>query len=150
MSTSLTIGNLSKSVGLSTKTIRYYEEINLITSAERSENGYRTYPNSAIEELQLIKSARDLGLPISEIKKLMKGCESGDCLHSGEYLDREISNYLKLLSGQLLQMTELKNKLTKLKHRLNTPEKLCNANSKYCCNILHQLVDDKGGEINNA
>lgn len=138
----LNIGELSKSVGLPTKTIRYYEEIGLITSSRR-ENNYRFYTPDVAEDLKMIKSARDLGLPISEIKKLMTGCENGDCKHSSNYLSGVVTNYIRLLDRQILQMSELRNRLALLEENLRDDTN-CD-DPKYCCNILHQLVSKEGG-----
>lgn len=144
MQPTLTIGQLSKLVDLPTKTIRYYEEIALINST-RLENNYRVYSQDTLEELKLIKSARDLGLPIAQIKKLIAGCQEGDCHHSSQYLQQEITSYVSLLDHQLAQMAKLKERLLGLNQKISTPGE-CDPNSDYCCNILHQLVSSKGGE----
>ncbi len=141
----LTIGQLSTETGLPAKTIRFYEEIGLIAQPERAENGYRTYSPSRIEELLLIKNARDMGLPIPQIKKLMVGCDNGDCSHSGEYIDHEISEYVGVLGTKIQQLTHLKNQLQTLRKTLSS----CHGDhdSSYCCNVLGQIAQiSKGGE----
>lgn len=142
----LSISQLSKQVGLSPKTIRFYEESGVVSPAVRAENGYRSYDQSAVESLKLIKNARDLGLPISEIKELMVGCDVGhNCQHTKEYLETRIKNYLELLENKITQFTKLKEKLQNLESHLGTNCK----DGGYCCNILYQLSDQdaqKGGE----
>lgn len=143
--TRMTIGELGKKTGLTAKTIRYYESMGLVEKPERAENGYRTYPESCVEELRLIKNARDLGLPIAQIKKLMVGCENGDCSHSGGYIEREISEYLRELNAKITQLSKLKIQMQKLKKTVQ----LCAGQheSKYCCNVLGQIAQQmKGGE----
>jgi len=141
----LTIGELGKRTGLTTKTIRYYESIGVVDKPERAENGYRMYPESRIEELVLIKNARDLGLPIAQIKKLMVGCENGDCSHSGEYIEREISDYLDELNAKIAQLSHLKRQMQKLKATVVECEG--EHESQYCCNVLGQIAQQtKGGE----
>lgn len=148
MNSTLTIGQLSKMTGVPTKTIRFYESIKLLASPERLENGYRVYPDKRVEELLLIKNVRDLGLPIPQIKRLMVGCEGGDCSHSGEYIDREIAEYVDVLSEKITQLTTLKKKLGLL--RKNVLECSGDHEGTYCCNVLGQLVDkQKGGEQND-
>lgn len=145
MNTTLTIGELSKRTGFPTKTIRFYESIGLIAKPERAENGYRTYPESRIQELVLIKNARDLGLPIPRIKRLMVGCENGDCSHSQEYVDREISEYITELSAKIDELSQLKHQMQALRKTL----KHCEGDheSDYCCNVLGQIARlNKGGE----
>jgi MerR family copper efflux transcriptional regulator len=141
----MTIGELSKTTGLTTKTIRFYESIGLIDKAERGENGYRVYTDNQIETLALIKNARDLGLPIPQIKKLMVGCQDGDCSHSQEYIDKEIADYLGVLEVKMKEMTHLRDQLQKLRKTLA----ICKGDhdSKYCCNVLGQIAQPKkGGE----
>lgn len=141
-----TIGHISKLVGLPAKTIRFYENEGVITPAHRLENGYRAYSDESIEELKLLKYARDLGLPLSEIKKLMKGCDERGCEHSQHHITQSIDSYLGLLDAKIQQMDHLRTKLTELKVSLNSPESACNA-GKYCCNILHQLIYLSGKEV---
>lgn len=143
MTSSLTIGQLGKHVGLPAKTIRFYEDIGLIASAKRAKNGYRLYSQSSKEELKLIKDARDLGLPITQIKKLMQGCGK-DCEHSKRQILTDIASYLTVVDEKVTQMQLLKVRLIALKHQVN----FCNPGSDtYRCNILKQLSDlSKGGE----
>jgi MerR family copper efflux transcriptional regulator len=131
------IGQVAKITGLPTKTIRFYEEQGVIESPAREDNGYRYYSEENLEEIKLIKNARDLGLPLSEIKKLTVGCEHGDCTHSKEYVQQTIEKYIDLLSERITQMENLKSRLRKLL-----------TNGPYCCEILHQLSinDRKRGE----
>jgi len=127
------IGQVAKITGLSAKTIRFYEEQGVIESPSREGNGYRFYSEENLEEIKLIKNARDLGLPLSEIKKLTVGCENGDCSHSKEYVQKTIEGYLGLLTERITQMEKLKSRLKKLM-----------ANGPYCCEILHQLSINDG------
>lgn len=133
----LTIGQVSKKVNLPTKTIRFYESINLISPAKRAKNGYRTYPEEIINELSLIKNARDLGLPIDEIKKLMSGCKDGNCEHTKTYIEGEIDGYVELLEKKINQLVQLRTKLKHLRTTIILNES-CNSD-KYCCNLLSQL-----------
>lgn len=64
-----------------TKTIRYYEEIELLQPAKRMDNKYREYSKEDIARLRLIKQARVLGLSLDEVKQLVKECFGGSCEH---------------------------------------------------------------------
>ena len=134
-----TISQIGKEINLPPKTIRYYEEIKLISPAKRASNGYRTYTNTNKKELSLIKSARDLGLPIKEIKKLMIGCRR-ECCHGKETVQSELEHYIRTVSEQLNQLTNLKQKLTKLHSKIERDQ--CeDENQDYCCNYLKQLIE---------
>ena len=146
MNSSITIGELAKLIDMPTKTIRYYEEIGLIAPAKRMENGYRTYDTKIVEELKVIKYARDLDLPIEKIKKLMVGCKDGDCAHSKEFILSEITEYLAILDEKIVHMSQLKNKLATMKKIYMEHNANCADKTKFCCNIFHQLLTMKGGE----
>lgn len=144
MTLTISIGELAKASEVPAKTIRFYEEIGLISSPQRRENGYRVYPRAAIQELSLIKYARDLGLPIPKIKKLMQGCENHDCAHSKEYLEKEIDEYIQLLDNKLNELQELKKRLKSVNRHL--PDMKMSSGDAYCCSILGYLAKMKGGE----
>jgi MerR family copper efflux transcriptional regulator len=142
----LSISQLGKKVGLSPKTIRFYEESGVLSPALRAENGYRNYDETSLETLLLIKNARDLGLPISEIKELMVGCKTDrNCHHTKQYFETRIKDYIVLLENKINQFNTLKGKLESLQTHVGNN---CEDNN-YCCNILYQLSDrgvTKGGE----
>ncbi len=74
------IGALSALTGLSRDTLRFYEKQGLIRSQPSSEpsNTYRDYPEDTAERLRMITDARDAGLSIADLKKLLDCMESGD------------------------------------------------------------------------
>lgn len=66
------INEVESIVGLTKKSIRFYEENGLITPI-RSNNSYRTYSNDDIRMLRIIKFLRNLNVSINDIKKLQDG-----------------------------------------------------------------------------
>lgn len=67
------VGEVEHIVGLSKKSIRYYEENNLLKPKRNNENDYRIYDEEDIQELKKIKFLRELGVPIKELQSLKKG-----------------------------------------------------------------------------
>ncbi|WP_434630854.1 MerR family transcriptional regulator [Chromobacterium sp. CV08] len=68
----LTIGQLARCYGLSTKTLRHYDGIGLFRPALTGrDNGYRYYLPAQVEELGRIVMLRELGLPLDEIARLL-------------------------------------------------------------------------------
>ncbi|HLG76780.1 MAG TPA: MerR family transcriptional regulator [Ktedonobacteraceae bacterium] len=63
----LKIGEVAKLTGLSIRTLRYYEEIKLISAAQRSESGQRLYSQDDLQRLQQIVALRQLGCSLDEI-----------------------------------------------------------------------------------
>lgn len=142
----ISISRIGKLVDLSPKTIRYYEEIGLIKPAIRGDNGYRLFNPAQMEELGLIKKARDLGLSINEIRKLLNGCVGDSCHHDREDILSEIDLLIDRINEKIFQFTYLKQRLSSLKKTTARCSK--NQRESLCCNLLYQLVNGKGGDNN--
>jgi DNA-binding transcriptional MerR regulator len=67
----MNIGQASKASGVTAKMIRYYESIDLISAAVRTDSGYRIYTDKDVRTLRFIKRSRDLGFSIERIKTLL-------------------------------------------------------------------------------
>ncbi len=68
----MNISQAARQSGLSAKTIRYYEDIQLVAPAARGENGYRQYDQRAVEELRFLARARDVGFDLEESRQLLE------------------------------------------------------------------------------
>lgn len=66
----MNIGEVSKRAGLPTKTIRYYEDIGLITPI-RDTNGYRNFRDSDMHKLAFMGRSRALGFTIEDCRNLL-------------------------------------------------------------------------------
>ena len=66
----MNIGLASEKSGLPSKTIRYYEEIELI-KPDRADNGYRDYSDNDIHRLRFLQRSRSLGFSIEECRLLL-------------------------------------------------------------------------------
>jgi len=65
------INKLSKLAGISTRALRYYDEIGLLSPKRISSNEYRVYGQNEVDLLQQILFFRELGVPLDEIKKIL-------------------------------------------------------------------------------
>ena len=59
-------------MGLSLRTIRYYEEIGLVTPSARTSGGFRLYDGDDVARLLLIKRMKPLGYPLDEMARLLR------------------------------------------------------------------------------
>ena len=64
------IGELAESLGVTTRTIRYYEEIGLMPAPDRLEGGMRVYAKDDIRRLKFILKLKDLGITLKEMQEL--------------------------------------------------------------------------------
>lgn len=63
------IGDLASMFGLTVRTIRYYEELGLLRSSDRSEGLHRRYPERNLVYLKRINQLKGYGLSLGEIKE---------------------------------------------------------------------------------
>jgi MerR family transcriptional regulator, repressor of the yfmOP operon len=69
----LRIQQVAAEVGLTTRSIRYYEELGLLKPAARSEGSYRLFDEDDLERLRFIKGLRDdAGFSLAEIGQLLE------------------------------------------------------------------------------
>lgn len=64
------IGNVADSLGVTTRTIRYYEEIGLMEPPKRLEGGMRVYKKEDILRLKFILKLKELGISLKEMQEL--------------------------------------------------------------------------------
>ena len=68
--TSYRIGEVAAKVGLTERTIRYYEELGLLESVKRLEGGIRVYTDDDLRRLRYIRKLKTLGLSLQEMLEL--------------------------------------------------------------------------------
>lgn len=67
----MNISDVAKRTGLTSKAIRFYEEKGLVTPPLRSDNGYRRYTQKHLDELTLLRQARQVGFNLEECGELV-------------------------------------------------------------------------------
>jgi DNA-binding transcriptional MerR regulator len=70
--TGMRIGELARSLGTSTKTLRFYEQIGLLQAPQRSRSAYRLYDPEAIRIARLVVELRRLDLSLSELQEVVR------------------------------------------------------------------------------
>lgn len=69
----LRVGEVAERCGVTSDTVRFYEDRGLIAEPPRFESsGYRAYPSETVERVELIQNAQDLGFSLDETKKLLE------------------------------------------------------------------------------
>ncbi len=109
----MTIGELAKKVGVNVQTIRYYEREGLLPDAHRwPDSGYRDFDDEAILRLKFIRSAKDLGFTLREIKELldMRILPGESCAEVREMIGEKLAD----LDRRIIEMRRLRRSLVKL------------------------------------
>lgn len=140
----ITIGEVSQITGLSTKTIRFYEDEGCIPPVARSDSGYRLYSRGDVWRLRLVKQIRMLGLPLAEIKPLVSQSMDRECTGFAgdlrEMLERqrlEIDRRIAELEDLRLQIDDLRGHVD---HCECEPEQT--VADCYCCTLLQEEGGD--------
>jgi DNA-binding transcriptional MerR regulator len=88
------IGEVADRVGLSLRTVRYYEEMGLIEPQTRTEGGFRLYTEAHVDRLALIKRMKPLGFTVQEMRELL---DARDALreHGDERARERLSDFAR-------------------------------------------------------
>jgi DNA-binding transcriptional MerR regulator len=68
MSKALTIGEVAGTIGVSTHTLRYYEQAGLIRAVGRTQAGHRLYSPADLDWLQFVMRLKATGMPIAAVR----------------------------------------------------------------------------------
>lgn len=66
------IGEVAGRLGLSLRTVRYYEEVGLVVPSGRTEGGFRLYTEDDIERLALVRQLKPLDFTLDELRTLLE------------------------------------------------------------------------------
>ncbi|MCA1062659.1 MerR family DNA-binding transcriptional regulator (plasmid) [Cytobacillus spongiae] len=125
-----TITQLSKEFNVSTRTLRYYEELHLLRP-ERSDSGRRIYSNGDITKLKLILRGKRFGFSLDEIKEMVLLFDHDrtgrkQLERTVEYGNRriqEVTSFIEELEVMKEEMVELRdefvNRLIESKEEMN-------------------------------
>ena len=126
----LKIGDLAKRAGVTVRTVRYYEELGLLTPTETSPGGFRLYSENDLRKLHFIKRFKNLDFPLEEILELIDVSKG----HGSK--SEIIQGSLALLQRQLEQVDNKMAKLAGIKKEIKEAISLlheCNNCTKEQC-----------------
>lgn len=109
MANGMKIGDLAGRVGVSAKTVRYYESLGLLAAPTRTAAGYRLYGPVDVERLRFVVGAKALGLSLAEIQEIVAVWQGGErpCGHVAQLLAQKLGD----LDRRIADMTRLRNDL---------------------------------------
>ena len=135
----MNIGTVAEKSGVPPKTIRYYESIGLIPSADRRPNGYRSYDDTVMHTLKFIKRTRGLGFSIDEVRDLLDLWRNRH--RSSASVKTMTAKHLKVLHRKIAELRSMRRTLADLVER-------CRGDDRPDCPILDDLAD--GEEVWNV
>ena len=119
----LTIGQLAASTGVPPKTIRYYEEAEVLPPPQRSESRYRLYTDIDVRRLQLIRRARLLDMSLAEVRELVDWASSETCEDFQGRFQEVVRRKIDEVDGRIAELARLKQDLQRLGAHFDATEK---------------------------
>ena len=88
------IGEAAKTAGMTTKTLRFYEERGLLPAPARAANGYREYGEETVFRVGFIRRGRAAGLSLAQIGEILAVRDRGTapCIHVRDLLAAQLAD----------------------------------------------------------
>ena len=123
-----TIEQVATRTSMTKRTLRYYEEVGLLSPTGRTEGNYRRYSEADVERLERIKELRDLlGFSLTDIRELMQAEEERDSIKVAYQQETEASakiaqldRAVALIRGQLALVEEKITALEQMRSAFHT------------------------------
>ena len=125
------IGQAAERAGVSVKMARYYESIDLMPRATRTQGGYRLYTESDVHQLIFIRRARALGFAIAEIKKLLALWRNKR--RTSAEVKRLAMHHVEALEQKIVELEAMRDSLRHLARH-------CHGDGRPDCPILEDLA----------
>ena len=132
--TSVPIGVLSRQTGVKVPTIRFYEQIGLLTAPPRTAGNRRTYDAHDAERLSFIRHARQLGFAIDDIRTLLAMTQTpqAECAE----VDRIARRHLAAVEQRIAQLEALRAELSRM-------VAACGHGHVGDCRVIESLADHR-------
>jgi DNA-binding transcriptional MerR regulator len=125
--TTYRIGELAAKVGLTERTIRYYEERGLLESVKRLDGGQRVYTDDDVRRLKFIQKLKVLGLSLAEMQEL-------ETLYGRHHTNAKVlPRLIELLDSHLATVGERLGELAALRDEIRS----------YRQHVMKRLVEAK-------
>ena len=126
----MNISDAATRCGLPAKTIRYYEDIGLVTPG-RLENGYRDYSDDDLHKLRFLQRARGLGFSVEDCRGLLSLYEDRN---------RASSDVKEIAKAHLSEIERKISELQSLQKTLSDLVHACHGDDRPHCPIINDLA----------
>src|SRR5215213_10029629 len=128
----VSIGELSRRTGVKVPTIRYYEQVALMPAPPRTEGKQRRYGPAAVDRLNFIRHARELGFEVEAIRTL---------LSLQDHPDQPCVAADQIARARLAEVEQRIASLTALKSELERMVRECACGRVAECRVIEILAD---------
>src|SRR5690349_10221422 len=132
----LKIGALAAQTGVSTPTIRYYEDIGLLPRASRQDGGQRSYDVVDVRRLTFIRRCRDFGFSIEQVRDLVSLMRdrARSCEEAGALTRRHLAD----VRGKIAELEALARSIEAFMRKCETA---CAGGPGAECPVLEELAE---------
>ncbi len=133
----LRIGQWADVAGVAAKTIRYYEDIEVLPAPRRTTAGWRAYDAADVRRLRFVRGARLLGLSLRDVREVLAFRDRGEppCRHVLEAIRRQIAE----VDNRIVALKHLRGELATLERQgRNLPTDTVDMNDCVC-----HLIEDR-------
>ncbi|MBY7141832.1 MerR family transcriptional regulator [Virgibacillus sp. NKC19-3] len=127
-----TIGELMQKSGVSIRTLRYYDSIDLLKPSDYTAGGHRLYSKENLSTLQKIKSLQFLGFSLKDIKTMLQ-----NNVAEGAEILKSLNNQKQLFEAKKLEIINI---LTDLDHLIETIDNEKTININIFCAMIQKLI----------
>jgi DNA-binding transcriptional MerR regulator len=127
------IGDLAKQLGITTRTIRYYEEIGLMGLSQRVGTGARLYGRDDIRRLKFILKLKELGIGLKEMRELADNFDAQNQSYNSQ------EHQFNTITQRLLEILDLN--IHKVDEKISTLSSLRKDIVDYRMRILDDLKE---------
>lgn len=126
----LKIGDFARLADTNLRTLRYYEELGLLSPASRSAGGFRYYRKTDINRVNMIRDLQELGLHLDRIRELMGARQAGEAREQFlsrvrqalEEQDQLLEQRMQTLTAQRKKVSQALHKIGECRHCTHSPK----------------------------
>lgn len=108
----LLIGEAAQALGVTPKTLRFYEHKGILAPPPRSPAGYRLYSHEDLERVRFVLRAKGMGLVLDDAQEVLAAAEAACCGEAAPALTEKLRAKLAQVEARMRDLEALKNKLT--------------------------------------
>jgi len=141
MRQALSISALARSTGVTSKTLRYWEQVGLLPKATRTHTGYRIFGAEANHYIDFILKAKSVGLTLSEMKRVIEYARQGKnpCPKVVQWIDEKD----RAVDQQIHSLRALQRRLRRFRRICSVSSvTTCGRDEELCC-LIEDLPNPK-------
>uniref|UniRef100_A0A831UA65 MerR family transcriptional regulator n=1 Tax=Geobacter metallireducens TaxID=28232 RepID=A0A831UA65_GEOME len=115
----ISIGEVARMLDVTTRTLRYWEEMGIIDASHRSEGGNRLYTQYMVRRMRFIIKLKELGLTIKELQDL--GAAYGDAKKTENMIPRLVEildSHINKIDEKMAKLASLRKDIVDYRYRM--------------------------------